>query len=73
MGKRERELAALLKLSSLCLVTVSVLRLFHTVPWVGLQCVTLVYPVTYFFSVLGPILPTSISMTSVPQRNTFFL
>ena len=36
----KRELVALLCLP----VTVSVLRLFLTVPWVGLQCVSVVFP-----------------------------
>ena len=39
-----RELVALLGLSSGCLVTVSVLWLFLTVPWVGMQCVIVVFP-----------------------------
>ena len=42
MGKRE--LAALLCLSAWCRVTVIVLWLFITVPWVGLQCVIVVFP-----------------------------
>ena len=41
---RKRELAVLLKSSFLCLVTVNVLWLFLTVPWVGLQCVIVVFP-----------------------------
>ena len=41
---RKRELAALLWLSSWCLVAVSVLWLFLMVPWVGLQCVIVVFP-----------------------------
>ena len=36
---RKRELVALLSLSFGCLVTVNVLWLFLTVPWVGLQFV----------------------------------
>ena len=36
---RKRELVALLLLSFECLVTVNVLWLFLTVPWIGLQCV----------------------------------
>ena len=36
---RKRELVVLLLLSFRCLVTVNVLWLFLTVPWVGLQCV----------------------------------
>ena len=39
---RKRELAVMLLLS--CLVNVSVLWLFLTVPWVGLQCVLVVFP-----------------------------
>ena len=42
MGKRE--LVALFCLSSWCLVTVIVLWLFLTVPWIDLQCVIVVFP-----------------------------
>ena len=42
MGKRE--LFALLCLSSWCLVAVIVLWFFLLVPWVDLQCVTVVFP-----------------------------
>ena len=42
--KRKRELAALLLLSYGFLVTVYVLWLFPMVPWVGLQCVIVVFP-----------------------------
>ena len=41
--KRKREVVALLLLSYGCLVTVNVLRYFLTVPWVGLQCVIVVF------------------------------
>ena len=40
----KRELVALLLLSYGCLATVNVLRLFLTVPWVGLCCVIVVFP-----------------------------
>ena len=40
--KRKRELVTLLLLSYGCLVTVNVLWLLLTVPWVGLQCVIVV-------------------------------
>ena len=39
---KKRELVALLFLSYGCLVTVNVLRLFLTVPWVVLRCVIVV-------------------------------
>ena len=42
--KRNRKLVALLLLSYSCIVAVNVLRLFLTVPWVGLQCVIVVFP-----------------------------
>ena len=42
--KKKRELVALLLLSYRCLVTVNVLWLFLAVPWVGLQCVIVVFP-----------------------------
>ena len=40
----KRKLLALLLLSYRCIVTINVLWLFLTVPWVGLQCVTVVFP-----------------------------
>ena len=42
--KRKRKLAALLLLSYRCIVTINVLWLFLTVPWAGLQCVSVVFP-----------------------------
>ena len=42
--KRNRELAAFILLSYICLFTVNVLWLFLTMPWVGLQCVIVVFP-----------------------------
>ena len=42
--KRKGKLVALLLLSFRCIVTIYVLWLFFTVPWVGLQCVTVVFP-----------------------------
>ena len=41
---RKRELITLLLLSFGCLLTVNVPWLFLTVPWVGLQCVIVVFP-----------------------------
>ena len=44
--KRKRKLAALLLqvLSYRCIVTINVLWLFLAMPWVGLQCVIVVFP-----------------------------
>ena len=42
--KRKRKLVALLLLYCRCIVTINVLWLFLTVPWVGLQCVIVVFP-----------------------------
>ena len=42
--KRKRKLVDLLLLSYRCLVTVNALRLFLTVPWVGLHCLIVVFP-----------------------------
>ena len=42
--RRKRELFALLLLSYGCLVSVNVMWLFLNVPWVGLQCVIVVFP-----------------------------
>ena len=53
-----RELVAWLLLSYECLVTVNVLRLFFTVPWVGLRYVIVVFPghTHLLFSVLSSFL-----------------
>ena len=42
--KKKKELVTLFLLSSRCLVTVYVLWLFLTVPWVGLQCMVVEIP-----------------------------
>ena len=42
--KRKRSPVALLLLSYRCIVTLNVLWLFFTVPWVDLQCVIVVFP-----------------------------
>ena len=42
--KRKRKLVALLLLSYKCSVTTNGLWLFLTGPWVGLQCVIMVFP-----------------------------
>ena len=42
--KRKRKLVDMLLLSYRCIVTIDVLWLFLTVPWVGLQCVIVVFP-----------------------------
>ena len=42
--KRKRKLVALLVLSYRCIVTINALWLFLTLPWVGLQCVIVVFP-----------------------------
>ena len=50
--KRKRKLVALLLLSYRCIGTINVLWLFPVVPWVGLQCVIVVFPDhTYFLFV----------------------
>ena len=41
--KGKRKLVALLLLSYSCIVTINVLWLFLTVPWVSLQCVIVVF------------------------------
>ena len=41
--KRKRKLVALLLLSYRCIITINVLWLFATVPWVGLQCVIVLF------------------------------
>ena len=42
--KRKRKLVALLLLSYRCIVYLNVIWLFLTEPWVGLQCVIVVFP-----------------------------
>ena len=57
--KRKSKLVALLLLSYRCVVTVNVLWLFFKMPWVGLQCVIVVFADhTYFLRGL----PLHISM-----------
>ena len=41
--KSKRKLVALLLLSYRCVVTINVMWLFLTVPWVGMQCVIVVF------------------------------
>ena len=41
---KTRKLVVLLSLSYRCIVTINVQWLFLTVPWVGLQCVIVVFP-----------------------------
>ena len=43
----KRKLVALLLLSCICIVTINVMWLFLTVPWVGLQYVIVVFPDHY--------------------------
>ena len=43
ISKRKRKLVALLLLSYRCIVTMDVLLLFLTVPWVGRRCVIVVF------------------------------
>ena len=42
--KRKGKLVALLLLSRRCLANVNVLWLFLMVPWVGLQCMIVIFP-----------------------------
>ena len=51
---RGRKLVALLLLTYGCIIAVNVLRLFLTGPWVGLQCVIVVFVIilTYFLEQL---------------------
>ena len=42
--KTKRKLVAMLLLSNRCIVTINVLWLFLTVPWVSLQYVIVVFP-----------------------------
>ena len=42
--KRKRKLVALLLLSYRCVVTINGLWFFLTMPWIGLQCVIVVFP-----------------------------
>ena len=42
--KRKRKLVALLLLSYRCIVTINVLWLLLTVPWVGLQYAIVIFP-----------------------------
>ena len=42
--KRKIKLVALLLLSYRCIVTINAMWLFLAVPWVGLQCVIVIFP-----------------------------
>ena len=42
---RKRELVAFIQLSFVCFVTLNVQWLFLRVPWVGMQCVIVVFPI----------------------------
>ena len=42
--RRKRKLVSLLLLSCRCIVTINFLRLFLTVPWVGLQYLIVLFP-----------------------------
>ena len=42
--KRKRNQVALLSLSYRCVIAINAVLLFLTVPWVGLQCVIVVFP-----------------------------
>ena len=53
--KRKRKLVTLLLLSYRCIVTINVLWLFLTVPWVDLQCVIVVFADhTHFLTISNP-------------------
>ena len=51
--KRKRKLVALLLLSFRCIVTINVLWLFLTLPWVGLRYVIVVFPDHTNFLLMG--------------------
>ena len=42
--KSKKKLVALLVLSYICIVTINVMWLFLTVPWVGMMCMIVVFP-----------------------------
>ena len=54
--KRKRKLVSLVVLPYRCIVTINVLWLFLAVPWVGLQCVIVVFPdhTHLLFLTIGP-------------------
>ena len=60
--KRKRKLVALLLLSHSCIVTINVLWLFLMLPWVGMQCMIVVFPDhTYILFKLSPIFKDRLS------------
>ena len=69
--KREKKLEALLVLSYRCMVTINVLWLFLSVPWVGLQCVTVVFPDHTHFPFVASCI--CICFSSCQSFLTFFL
>ena len=64
--KRKRKLIALLLLSYIFTVTINVLWLFLTVPWVGLQCTMVEFPnhphLRYYYNMFGMFLFSNISL-----------
>ena len=71
--KRKRKLVALLLLSYRCNVTINVLWLFLTVPWVGLQCVIVVFPdhTHLLFGIKGMPVPDSpVALCCVLEKDT---
>ena len=69
--KRKRKLAALLLLSYRCIVTINVLWLFLTVPWVGLQYVIVIFPDnTHFLIIFFDLKIVSEYDQEIPQSQT---
>ena len=63
-SSKKRKLVALLLLSYRCIVTINVLLLFLTVPWVGLQYVIVVFPdQTHFFVLFDSMIRSSLNCT----------
>ena len=67
--KRKRKLFANLLLPSRYIITLNVIWLFLTVPWVGLQCVIVVFPdhTHLFFVINGIMFDWATIFAGVPQ------
>ena len=68
--KRKRMLVALLLLSYRCIVSINVLWLFLVVPWVGRQCVIVVFPdhTHLLWSIYHPLLVQMLKMVVIRAR-----
>ena len=71
--KRKRKLFALLLLSYRCIVIVNDLWLFLTVPWGGLQCVSVVFPDHTHLLSECPLVPDPYFVYNIYKQNAYII